>query len=188
MANQGKKTVDQILAESFKELACQRPIEKITIKEITDRAGVIRPTFYYHFQDKYELLEWIIRHDLIEPIKPFIHSGMPIQAMTFLFIHIENEKEFYKKASRLEGQNSFAGIAQRCIQALLMEVFDERSEHLPRKNKLLTSERLAQYYGQSMVFVVIQWIQSGMAISAQELADVYEYMISHSLEDALKDG
>ena len=40
-----------MLAESFKELVLRQPIEKITIKEITEKAGVIRPTFYNHFQD-----------------------------------------------------------------------------------------------------------------------------------------
>ena len=79
MASQGKREIDQLLADSFRELACQGPIEKITIKEITDRAGVIRPTFYNHFQDKYELLEWIINQDLIEPMKPFIRSGLTTQ-------------------------------------------------------------------------------------------------------------
>ena len=57
MTGQGKCAIDTLLAESFKELAKKHPIEKITIKEITDLAGVIRPTFYNHFQDKYELLE-----------------------------------------------------------------------------------------------------------------------------------
>ena len=46
-----KATVDKLLAESFKELVAVTPVEKITIKEITDKAGVIRPTFYNHFQD-----------------------------------------------------------------------------------------------------------------------------------------
>ncbi len=187
MAIQGKKEIDQLLAESFKELACQRPIEKITIKEITERAGVIRPTFYNHFQDKYELLEWIINHDLIEPIKPFIHSGLTVQAMTFLFVNIEKEKNFYMKVSRLEGQNSFVNIANHCLQGLLIEVFEEHKTPKQLINEWLTPERLAQYYGQSMIFVVKQWIQSGMTISAQELAELYEYMISHSLADALRD-
>ena len=65
MTNQGKNAVDTLLAESFKELTLKQPIEKITIKEITDKAGVIRPTFYNHFQDKYELLEWIIMSQII---------------------------------------------------------------------------------------------------------------------------
>ena len=68
MTGQGKSAIDTLLAESFKELAKKHPIEKITIKEITDLAGVIRPTFYNHFQDKYELLEWIITTDLLDPI------------------------------------------------------------------------------------------------------------------------
>ena len=76
MTNQGKNAVDTLLAESFKELTLKQPIEKITIKEITDKAGVIRPTFYNHFQDKYELLEWIIMSQIIEPIGPLLQNGM----------------------------------------------------------------------------------------------------------------
>lgn len=187
MANQGKREIDQLLADSFKELACQYPIEKITIKEITDRAGVIRTTFYNHFQDKYELLEWIINHDLIEPIKPFVRSGLTTQAMTFLFINVEKQKEFYTKVSRLEGQNSFNSISQHCLRSLLEEVCAEHSARKQPKNEWLTPERLAQYYGQSMVFILIEWIQSGMTISAEDLAELYQYVMSHSLEDALKD-
>ena len=57
MTGQGKTAIDTVLAESLKELSQNQPLEKITIKEITDKAGVIRPTFYNHFQDKYELIE-----------------------------------------------------------------------------------------------------------------------------------
>ena len=70
MTGQGKNAIDIVLSESLKELAQTRPIEKITIKEITDKAGVIRPTFYNHFQDKYELIEWIINTELLLPIVP----------------------------------------------------------------------------------------------------------------------
>ena len=76
MANQGKNGIDVILAESLKELSKTRPIEKITIKEITDKAGVIRPTFYNHFQDKYELLEWIVREDSMESAMPLFDNGL----------------------------------------------------------------------------------------------------------------
>ena len=105
MTGQGKSAIDTLLAESFKELALKQPIEKITIKEITDKAGVIRPTFYNHFQDKYDLLEWIIDKELLEPVEPLIQNGMINEALVLLFSGIEREKEFYTKASRLEGQN-----------------------------------------------------------------------------------
>ena len=85
MTGQGRSSVDLLLAKSVKELAEDRPIEKITIKEITDKAGVIRPTFYNHFQDKYELLEWIIMTELLEPIKPMLWNGMATQAFILMF-------------------------------------------------------------------------------------------------------
>lgn len=65
---------------------------------------MIRPTFYNHFQDKYELLEWIIDTQLIAPAEPLIQNGMVNEALVLLFSNIEKEKEFYQKASRLEGQ------------------------------------------------------------------------------------
>ena len=73
------------------------------------------------------------------------------------------------------------------MQSLLEEVCGEHSERKQPKYEWLTPERLAQYYGQSMVFILIEWIQSGMTISAEDLAELYQYVMSHSLEDALKD-
>jgi len=114
MTGQGKSAIDTLLAESFKELAKKHPIEKITIKEITDLAGVIRPTFYNHFQDKYELLEWIITTDLLDPIEPLIQNGMISEGLVLLFTNIEKDSEFYSRAIKLEGQNSFGEIAELC--------------------------------------------------------------------------
>ena len=54
-----KDLTKELLADCFRELMLTTPFDKITIKMITDRAGLIRPTFYKHFQDKYEVLEWI---------------------------------------------------------------------------------------------------------------------------------
>lgn len=107
MTNQGRNAIDTLLAESLKELTIKQPIEKITIKEITDKAGVIRPTFYNHFQDKYELLEWIIRTELLEPVKPLIQNGMIDQALIIIFAGIEKEKEFLYQSKPLRGTELF---------------------------------------------------------------------------------
>ena len=47
------------LAASLKKLLAQKPIDKITVKDIVEDCGVNRHTFYYHFQDIYELIEWL---------------------------------------------------------------------------------------------------------------------------------
>ena len=129
-----KETTDLLLAESFKELACRQPIEKITIKAITEKAGVIRPTFYNHFQDKYELLEWIIKVQILEPTRPLIQAGLVDEALLLVFTSVKKEKEFYEKAVRLEGQ-----------------------------------------------------IKSGMEVEPREITDIYNYMITRSMSQAMEE-
>lgn len=163
----------------------RQPIEKITIKEITEKAGVIRPTFYNHFQDKYELLEWIILTDLLEPIRPLIENKMVSEALLLLFMNIEKEREFYKQTVRLEGQNSFESIARECVKEILLEIIEKNSVRKIPKFRWLTPERIAEYYAQSMCSVVIVWIKSGMTISAKELVEIYEYMMEHSIAEIL---
>ena len=164
---QGKNETDALLAESFKSLALRQPVEKITIKEITDKAGVIRPTFYNHFQDKYELLEWIIRTELLEPVGPLIENQMINEALLLLFMNIEKDREFYIQAVRLEGQNSFESIARSCVKGVLLDIMGQGSQI--SKFPWLTPERIAEYYAQSMCSVVIVWIESKMAVSAKEI-------------------
>ena len=54
----GRKTKKEILVKSFRELALQMPISKITITNITDNCGLSQPTFYHYFRDKYDLIAW----------------------------------------------------------------------------------------------------------------------------------
>lgn len=187
MINQKKNAVDTLLAESFKELALKHPIEKITIKEITDKAGVIRPTFYNHFQDKYELLEWIVMTQIIAPIGPLLQNGMVHEALVLMFTSVEKEREFYIRACRLEGQNSFESIVRSCIEQIILGVLRDRVTGKKLPHTWLTPEHVAEYYSQSLCFVVISWIKGGMTIPAKEVAEIYQYMIKRSLEDILSE-
>ena len=60
------------LAEAMKECMKKAPVEKITVKEITEECGVTRQTFYRNFQDKYDLINWYFDKILIES---FEHMG-----------------------------------------------------------------------------------------------------------------
>lgn len=187
MSEKRKKPVDQLLAKSFKELACQQPIEKITIRQITDRAGVIRPTFYNHFEDKYKLLEWILIHDILVPIQPLIENGMVSEAMRLIFYNLRKEKAFYESACRLEGQDSFRSMVERGLSEILCDVIREQMKQRKPHNPWLTPEHLAAYYASSMTFVVISWIESGMELTPEQLTEVYTFIINRSLADVLKD-
>ena len=118
---QTKPDVEQMLMQSLKELVLVIPLEKITIKEITDKAQVIRPTFYNHFQDKYEVVERIIKDEILQPIRPLLQNDMIDESMILIFSNLQKEKEFYTKLAKTTGQNSFEEIVRKCVEELLLE-------------------------------------------------------------------
>ena len=182
MKNSGN--IDQLLADSFKELAQAIPIEKITIKQITDKAGVIRPTFYNHFQDKYELLEWILRTEVIDPIRPLLCHHYLDEAMEMMFTNLYNDKAFYEHAIKLEGQNSFDSIVNTCMYELVSDYIAQSSIKASTKYKWLTRERIAKYYSRSLCMFLLEWIKTGMdTVSPKQLAEIYHVLISSTMTD-----
>ena len=180
---QQKKEVKIRLAESFRELVLEKPIEKITIKEITDRAGVIRVTFYNHFQDKYELLEWIIREEAVEPARVLLHNNMEQEALAFLFNSIKKNRDFYVHVVRLEGQNSFESIICGCFIDVITDYLAGHVSKGTKKYKWLTPQRVGEFYGRSLTYIIISWIKSGMDASPEEMVETYNYIAHHSLLD-----
>jgi probable dihydroxyacetone kinase regulator len=185
MANQSRNTTDQVLADSLKALVLTKPVEKITIKEITDKAGVIRPTFYNHFQDKYELLEWIIRENILGPVHPLIKNGLTNQAVLLVFMSLQREKEFYSHLSRMDGPVTFEDLVAKCIKEVLVDSFSERPRSRNGKFPWMTTDMLAEYYARAMCFSVKVWIRQGMSVPPQEMADFYEYIMTHNMEETL---
>ena len=186
MNTQGANEIDVLLAESFKKLARTRPIEKITIREITDEAGVIRPTFYNHFQDKYELLEWISKRELIDPIEPLLDNGMLKEALILPLTTMEKDKAFYTRAVNLEGQNSFSETLKKSIAEMALSRLNRKKidELLPYKD-WMTAERVADYFSATLCYAVIEWVKDDMRVPMNELVDIFIYVASHSLTDII---
>lgn len=183
-----KETTRQQLAESFKELVLSNNhIDRITIKDITDKAGVIRSTFYNHFQDKYELLEWIIYDELIMPIFPLFQGGYIKEGMILIFTNLRKEKEFYLHASRLEGQNSFASITQDLIQHILVEYIHSKVGTNVYFHNWMPPDMIAEYYARSIRFLIIKWINTEMSIPPAEMATLCEKVFESNLEEIISE-
>ena len=182
-----KENVDKKQIESFKELAKRTPIEKITIQEIVEGAGVIRPTFYNHFHDKYQLLEYIFKSEVIEPVKPLIHNDMLDDAVVLIFVQVLKDKDFYGRAYRLEGQNSFESIVKNSLYEMLLDFIEEDSGNKESRYKLLSHDMLANYYSVFLAFIFITWIRDGMIVSPQEMRDLFNYIKDHSLYEIIRE-
>jgi probable dihydroxyacetone kinase regulator len=173
-----------IIGESLKSLMLQHPFEKITIKMITDEAGIIRPTFYNYFCDKYEVLEWIFNENIIEKVKDMFGAGMHSEGIKLLFVCMKNDSQFYKKAFEVTGQNSFEGIVEKSLNDLCMTELNQHYINQKTQNPLLTTELVAGYYALSLTNILKIWMQGDQhAYSVDHMVDAYEYLLTHSLKD-----
>ena len=62
-------TTKQALEESLKHMLLKKPLDKITIRDITEDCGISRMAFYYHFQDIYDLVEWSCIEDATKALQ-----------------------------------------------------------------------------------------------------------------------
>ncbi|MBQ8914044.1 MAG: TetR family transcriptional regulator, partial [Lachnospiraceae bacterium] len=159
-----KKDTEKIIADTFKELLLKNSMEKITVKEICEKAEIIRPTFYNHFADKYEVLEYIIRTDILEPIKPLLFNNMMTAAYTLLLTNIGNDIEFYKRAVMIEGQNSFSKISISLVTELLVETIEKLHPVHHFRYSWMSREMLAEYYANTMCYIAINWIKRDFTV------------------------
>lgn len=187
MRNRDRVGTEELLVNSFVELAKKKPIEKITIQDITDSAGVIRSTFYNHFQDKYELIEWLIKRRLLGSVDVLIENGMLREAIIVIGRNILHDKEFYKSAARLKGQNSFESIVEKAISDKFLEFFFISSNTHNARNPWITPERIAGYYAHGMTYIFIMWIEADMCVKPEVMAEIYHYIEDKSLLETVKE-
>lgn len=93
----------QALAIALKELLEEKNFEKISVNNICERCNMNRKSFYYHFKDKYDLVNWIFDTEfMVEETYPNFWK-----LMGNLSNYLYDNKEFYSKAMQIKGQNSF---------------------------------------------------------------------------------
>ena len=65
MANNTK----QVIAQAYADLIAKKNIDRVTVKDVAEACGITRQTFYYHFQDLLDVIEWSIRHQTEKIVK-----------------------------------------------------------------------------------------------------------------------
>nr|WP_122013212.1 TetR/AcrR family transcriptional regulator C-terminal domain-containing protein [Maliibacterium massiliense] len=110
------------LAEAMKALMAQRAFAKISVGDICARCQMNRKSFYYHFRDKYDLVNWIFYTEFVEAISqrpdPDAHGWQLLEDICAYFY--ENRR-FYTKALQVEGQNSFQEYFHGLLQPIVQE-------------------------------------------------------------------
>ncbi len=176
----------KLLAEGLKKCMYMYSFDRITIKEITDAAGFNRSTFYNHFKDKYDLLEWILQEDIILPVGELFTQEKYQEGVRLVVQRMEENKKFYLRAAKIEGQNSFKEMVYQAFCRLIEEILRKYDGYTTEDMHFLTPSIIAEYYATAETFILFQWLESGMEIPANEIEQVHALLLSFSFEDVMK--
>ena len=178
-----------LLGEKFKKLVIEKSFEKITIKMITDEAGVIRPTFYNYFQDKYEVMEWLLWEDVFKSVTELVNMDMDKEALKMFFRKFEIDKDYYEKVFTISGQNSFEEMLYNQIYDLAKRMLAEHPVKIEDRSQIINEEVFTKFQAITLMNGIKSWIlYSGNQISEDDALKFYEFLMTHSLLDIVEDG
>ena len=167
----------QNFVDAFCILLKNKPVQKITIQAIADKAGYNRGTFYQYFCDVYDILEYVENIILAQVKENFQQNISPDNfEQTFFeaFTKIQTEKWFYFDA--LFNSDSKASFIEKLIlevSPIFMQTFQ-----LPPQD--LKSKYLTEIYFRTVISVLADWINGGRPLPLEE--------ISKFLRDVLSTG
>ena len=180
----GKASIEERISDSFRELVRKKDPDKITVREIADGAGVIRATFYNHFKDKADLLQYMIRTDIIEPVHGLMRSRMHREAVVLIFQTMKQDEAFFLRAAGMTKPVPFEEIAYICIYDLIYDHIKEAGV-TKLDHPWLTVRMISDMYAHIISYIAMEWIHTGMQISPEEVGLVFEYIGTRPLWDIL---
>lgn len=167
------------LAASLKELLQEEPFSKISVANICEKCNMNRKSFYYHFKDKYDLVNWIYDTEFFEIAKKKNYTT-EWEAMEDICRYFYQNRNFYQKVLMIEGQNSFTGY----FRELLLPVI---SEYL--KNIFYEEENwnfYVDFFADAFILAIERWLQEKDCIPADKFILLAKSCIWHTAEKVVQ--
>ena len=147
----GSNTTKKAFAKALKELMNEKQFEKISISDICDMCNRNRKSFYYHFKDKYDLVNWIFDTEFIA-----IAESKNYEDSWEFFVDIskffEENRTFYRKALCIQGQNSFSNH----FRELVLQAITKRLQAAYGKEG--NGEFQINFFADALVMTFQRWI------------------------------
>lgn len=180
-----RKSARELLAESFRELAEKKNIDKITIQDIVTNCGYSPATFYRNFKDKYDLIAWEYAGGTARIMERIGSDGYGWrQALLDSAYRFQREKEYLANLFlNTTGRDSF-------IYYMAEVNFHEMKKHIlansRRKEMDELTEMVLRIYCLGTVNLTCEWILGKYESGPEELAEVYEESLPISLRQYLE--
>lgn len=163
------KYTRMVIQDSFVKKLRQKPISKITIKEICDDADVNRATFYAHYQDPYDLLHQI-ENGLIDGISRYLSqsdfsniSEAPVDMLEKILEYIKDNFELFDLLLNENGDMQFRQEVTKIIG---------RQHFASMAADPETSEYMFLFFANGAIGVILKWLNDDADKPAREIAEL----------------
>ena len=171
------------LEQSLKNLLLKKPLTKITVGDITDDCGINRMTFYYHFKDIYDLVEWSCLEDAKRALDEKKTYDTWQQGLLQIFKAVQENKPFILNVYRCVHREQVEKYLQPLVDQLLLNVINEEAAGITVRDE--DKQFIAQVYSYMFIGLMLDWIKDDMREDPQQIVERLSKLIKGSMSVAL---
>lgn len=165
-----------MIARGLKQLLEMKSFTDITVGDIARHCKISRNTFYYHFRDKYDVINWIFYTEITPLIGDTVSIDKWGSGMRALCHYIQENKAFYSNVVQFEGQNSLSDCLmvfyENLVQNMILNAGGEKVLR-PQQIKIIS-----RFYAHGMSGALLDWIRNGMVREPDTTVTMLEELLS----------
>lgn len=171
------------LEQSLKNLLLQKPLNKITINDIAKDCGINRMTFYYHFKDIYDLVEWACMEDAGKALEKKKTYADWQEGFIQIFHAVRENKPFIVNVYHCVDREQVERYLKPLTDRLLMGVVEEQSAGMKVRDE--DKAFIARVYSYAFVGLMLDWIKDDMKEEPEQLVGRFALVIQGAFSSAL---
>ena len=172
------------LEASLKNLLLKKPLDKITINDITEDCGINRMTFYYHFKDIYDLIEWCCVEDAKKALEGKKTYDTWQQGFLQIFEAVLDNKPFILNVYHSVSREQVELYLYKLTYDLLIGVVEEKSAGMNVRDE--DKKFIADFYKYAFVGLMLDWVKHDMKGDPHEIIEELSIVMHGNVTSALE--
>ena len=175
------------LAAALKILMAQKSMDKITIAELTSLCNIRRQSFYYHFEDIYDLLRWMIENEAISLLKQQEGALLWKEGLLQLFRYLEENRTVCLCALKSVGREHIRRFFEADIYAIIHRTIEQLTENIGVHNNLdsfVDVEMLTHFYVVALAGMIESWLLGEIDRTPEQLIQFVDIILNDQINGA----
>ena len=172
------------LAQALKSRMAKQPFDKITVQELRDDADITRSTFYYHFEDVYDLLKWMFDTELLTLLEKSENCVSWDDGILLFMRYLEENRKVCLCAYNSVGREMLQRLFMKNTEAITRRFVNTLAADIPAKPEHVRF--ITEFYTMALVSTCAQWLKKPEGRTPEDMIALLHVAVRGSVEAALK--